>query len=126
MAKYFALEAAGKRYLDPEDIIKIIIQNFTNYEFDEETARKEAEERLKFLKDMNADQILIDMYKDAKPVRCLIYNSDKSKHFHFDVSNNQGIMVFPSYDLLEEDGLIDLVQQLAEKIGYQIEIEQGG
>ena len=126
MAKYFSLEPREGEYLDPEVIIKVIIENFENYEFDEETAKKEAAERLKFLHEVNAAQVLIDMYKDAKPVRCIIYNAAKTKKFHFDLSNNQGMMVFPDFDHLEEDGLTSLVVELADKIGYKLAIEQDG
>ena len=126
MAKYFGLEPVDKNYLEPQAIIKIIIQNFEHYFFDEETARKEAAERLKFLKEMNADQILIDLYKNSNPVRCTLYNQDKSRQYYFDISENTGLMVFPDVDQLQADGLEESVKHLTNKIGYKLTVEEDG
>ena len=52
MSKYYALEPIDKRFLEPEEVLLVIIQNFKHYLLDEETAKKEMAQRIEFLKKM--------------------------------------------------------------------------
>ena len=52
MSKYYALEPIDKRFLEPEEVLRVIIQNFKHYLLDEETAKKEMAQRIEFLKKM--------------------------------------------------------------------------
>ncbi|MCM8534493.1 MAG: hypothetical protein NE334_01005 [Lentisphaeraceae bacterium] len=126
MSSYFSLEPNSGNYLEPEDALKIIIKNFKNYHLDEEAAKKEVAERLKFLRDLNAAQELIDIYENSNPIRCLIYNEDKSSHLSFDINNNQGFFIFPECKKIEEMGMTHLIEKLAEKADYKILVESEG
>ena len=126
MSSYFSLEPNSGKYLEPEDVLKVIIQNFPNYHLDEEAAKKEVAERLKFLRDLNAAQELIDIYENSNPIRCLIYNEDKSQHISFDINNNQGFFIFPECKKIEEMNMTKIVEKLSETTGYKILIESEG
>ncbi len=124
MSTYYGLEPNDNKYLKPEDILKVIIQNFKLYFFDEETAKKEAQQRLVFLKEMNAAQELIDIYEKSNPIRCTIFNDDKSFQIDFDLSNDQGILILPDVDTIEANGMSEVVKTLSQKTGYKLTLEE--
>ena len=124
MATYYGLEPQEGRYLHPEAILKIIIQNFKNYFLDEETAKKETAQRLVFLKEINAEQSLIDLYENSQPIKCTIFNEDKTNHIEFNLDKNQGILIFPDFDTIETNGMTETVKILAEKTGYKLTVEE--
>ena len=125
MSTYYALEPADGNYLQPEDFLKITIQNFKHYFLDEETAKKEVAERIQMLKDFNAGQELIDLYENSNPIKCTVYNDEKSASVSFDLNNNQGILILPDCEAVKADGLEFAVNLLAEQSGYVLsEVEE--
>ena len=124
MSQYSALEPTDKNFLEPEEILRVIIQNFKHYLLDEETAKKEMAQRIEFLKEMNMPEQMIEMYEKSKPIRCTIYNDDKSSYLSFDLNNNEGILILPDCDIINGSGLEDTVKILAAKTGYELTMEE--
>jgi hypothetical protein len=124
LSQYYSLEPNDGNYLEPEKVLEVIIRNFKNYLLDEDAGKREAAKRLEFLKEMNAGEELISLYENSNPIRCSIFNEDKSSQLDFDLSNNQGILLLPDCETIRSRGLDSIAHILSEKTGYKLRIEE--
>lgn len=125
MNQYYELDPeSGSQYLGPEEIIKIIITNFENYLFDEDSAVNETKMRLESLRELGASQELIDSYENSNPIKCTIYNDDRTHCLSFDINNDQSLFIMPERATLDDQGLEPSVNKLAELLKYTVNIEE--
>jgi len=125
MSKYYELSPQSSQgFLSPEKLIELIILSFENYLFDEETAKRETEMRLQSLIEMGADKELIDAYQASQPIKCTIFNDDKSSFFSFDINVNQALFIMPSCEDLSENNLTEAVTKLASICNYKLDVEE--
>ncbi|WP_442506509.1 hypothetical protein SH528x_005357 [Novipirellula sp. SH528] len=105
-----------------DEIVTRVADAFPRHEISADEARADARKRLGALEGLNAPEQVLRIYRDGKPVRCRIAESDSDEYLEFDVWENQGMHVQP-YPKDVENCCLSLATKLAELLGYQLASE---